>query len=218
MKNTITIPLAFFIFISHPVFADELYPLEVGRYWRYVVEGDGPKSMTNSITRSKTVRGTTWYLLNEWGENFWVRNAPAGQIEAVNLSLDDPPTRKVDELLIYKYPYTVAEPYSLHDDQVVVEEEREVTVPAFPVFPGLAHLLSLAIVSLYVWGSRRRLGAAAEKGSPGALAMWVRLTGADNAQGYLLHSVCRRVSIDRCGSAGLSRPVERQPVPRRIHG
>ena len=130
MKKIIAIPLAFFIFINHSVFADELYPLEVGRYWRYEVEGDGPKSVTNSITRNKTVRGTTWYLLNEWGENFWVRNAPAGQIEAVNLSLDDPPTRKVDELLVYKYPYTVAEPYSLYDDQVVVEEEREVTVPA----------------------------------------------------------------------------------------
>ena len=130
MKRTSTIALAFFIFINPPESADELYPLEVGHYWRYGVEGDGPKSVTNSITRSKTVRGTTWYLLNEWGENFWVRNAPAGQIEAVNLSLDDPPTRKVDELFDYKYPYTVAEPYSLYDDEVVVEEEREVTVPA----------------------------------------------------------------------------------------
>jgi len=116
----------------------ELFPLEVGRYWKYRVTGDNQSVVENQIASSLTIGNTRWFESIEYGEKFWIRNSALGQVEAVNLYTKgenaavfeqlDPKT--LHEELMFKFPAEKGESWSTLDNVIAYEGSQTITVPA----------------------------------------------------------------------------------------
>lgn len=115
----------------------ELFPLEVGSSWTYQV-GDKAALAENTITTSLIIGTTTWYLYQEFGEKFWIRNGPEGQLEAVNLynkgenaaifeKLD---AKSVREELVFRFPANPGESWITLENEIRYEGLRKMDVPA----------------------------------------------------------------------------------------
>ena len=93
------------MFQSLAVFADELYPLKVGNYWKYEVKGKSTYFVTNKVVDKKVIGHKTWYKYIEYGEIYWIRNGKGGQYEAMDwLDNANPKTKPKHEVLFFKYP------------------------------------------------------------------------------------------------------------------
>lgn len=88
--------------------AQNLIPLGLNNYWKYeqttvengkIISIDTVLNRVNGIT---TLNGKEWYLLNEFGDNFIVRNTAAGQMEIDTLSVNE--DGEYDEIVMFKKP------------------------------------------------------------------------------------------------------------------
>lgn len=60
-----------------------LIPLAVGNQWSYI-RTDTDEIAHSQVEKSQSVKGNTWYLYNEFGDRFWVRNEGLNQFEAAD--------------------------------------------------------------------------------------------------------------------------------------
>ena len=60
-----------------------LIPLAVGNTWTYT-RLETNETLQSKVEKSQNLNGTTWYLYNEVGERFWVRNEGMNQYEALD--------------------------------------------------------------------------------------------------------------------------------------
>lgn len=116
-----------------------LFPLVVGHFWIYEIGMDDETStVENKIAASQVIGDTEWFLSIEYGEKFWIRNSPEGQVEAVNLYTKgedaaiferlDPKT--IHEELIFKFPAQAGDNWVTLDNVLRYEGQRIFTVPA----------------------------------------------------------------------------------------
>jgi len=108
-----------------------LYPLEVGKYWKYSVSGSKPYEVENHISRSKEINGKHWFQLIEYGERFWISNSSEGQIEAVNLyETEAEDYRNLDISVIFKFPVNHGDTWNSGGTPVKYIGEKLINVPA----------------------------------------------------------------------------------------
>ena len=115
-----------------------LFPLEVGRYWIYQLDGDKQKTVKNSIASTLTIGETQWFESIEFGEKFWIRNGDEGQMEAVNLYTKDENAaifEKIDpkvihEELMFKFPARPGDTWTTLENLISYEGIETLTVPA----------------------------------------------------------------------------------------
>ena len=123
--------LLLFTFFSPCLFADPLFYFSVGLEWKYQVEGDDKRVVTNAVTDVKTVKGRNWYKLEEYGETFWVGNSSLGQVEAIDFFEGDPgQLDEPEEVLIFKFPAKVGEIWYNVDSPTSYDGVKTLTVPA----------------------------------------------------------------------------------------
>jgi hypothetical protein len=63
---------------------DELIPLQIGNTWEYVNAQGGGELKRTFVDKKQVIDGQEWFLLNEFGSRFWVRNGNRVQYEAVD--------------------------------------------------------------------------------------------------------------------------------------
>lgn len=130
MFSRILLSLLIFSSFSCYALSDSLYPLNVGMYWVYEIDGSENRE-TNKIVSTKSIQGNEWYELIEYGETYWVRNGEAGQLEAVSVFDENAASEQtVEEITVFKYPLQLGESYSSGIDIVKVVGEKVITVPA----------------------------------------------------------------------------------------
>lgn len=135
--HRLLLPLVFLLGACsyHP--AHELFPLGVGSSWTYEV-GTEARRVENTITTSLTIGTTTWYLYQEFGEKFWIRNGPEGQLEAVNLYnkgenaaiFEQLDAKSIREELLFRFPARAGESWVMLENEIRYEGQREMSVPA----------------------------------------------------------------------------------------
>lgn len=95
-------------FISLTLHAQNLIPLKVGNYWKYkqitsvsdsIISID---TVVNSVKKRISLNGKDWFILNEFGDDFVVRNSKLGQVEIDTLSKDI--YGKFKETVMFKNP------------------------------------------------------------------------------------------------------------------
>lgn len=117
-----------------------LIPLKVGNTWNYSLSRYdkagkllGREDATAKVAEEKKVGPKTWYKLNEFGDDFWVRDDAEGQYEAVlNYEEETSPDRRTRESLFYRYPVDETPfKYKLEfGEMTVVSDSTEVTTNA----------------------------------------------------------------------------------------
>lgn len=116
-----------------------LFPLAVGQYWVYEIRaGEQYATVENRITASRRIGEQEWFLSEEFGEKFWIRNSTAGQVEAVNLYTKgehaavfeqlDPKTLR--EELLYRFPAQAGDSWVTLENVLRYEGKKTITVPA----------------------------------------------------------------------------------------
>lgn len=122
-----------------PAAATELYRLETGLYWQYrVIHGQESNTVENNIVGSQRIGNITWFESVEYGERFWIRNTPAGQIEAVNLYtqkdtaaiFEQLDAKALHEELMFKFPATAGDSWTTLENTIHYEGLRSISVPA----------------------------------------------------------------------------------------
>lgn len=124
--------MIFFIFLcTFNGQAEVLAPLTVGNYWKYV--NDKGELSVSKIVKSEMFQGHSWYLLEDFGDMFWIRNGEDGQYELkdqVNIEtipLDEP----INEVLQFKYPIDGFENYFTDYDRIMAKTLYDsIEVPA----------------------------------------------------------------------------------------
>jgi len=116
-----------------------LFPLTVGQYWVYEVSLDDEGVIVeNHIASSQIVGETQWFLSIEYGEKFWIRNTPEGQVEAVNLYtkgenaaiFEQLDTKTLREELLFKFPAQPGDSWIALENILRYEGKKILTVPA----------------------------------------------------------------------------------------
>lgn len=116
-----------------------LFPLAVGEYWVYEISaGNQHRTIENRISASHTIGDTEWFLSVEYGENFWIRNSPEGQVEAVNLYnkgetsavFEQLDAKTIHEELLYKFPVKTGDSWVTLENVLRYEGKKIMTVPA----------------------------------------------------------------------------------------
>jgi len=115
-----------------------LFPLEVGRYWKYQVKGKQESRAENSIAASLKIGNTEWFESIEYGERFWIRNGKQGQVEAVNLYgkgenaavFENIDPKVIHEELMFKFPAEKGESWSTLDNTIRYEGKQIIKVPS----------------------------------------------------------------------------------------
>lgn len=104
-----------------------LMPLAEGNRWTYVSEDDPSVTREAAVLESRTVDGETWYLYEEFGSGYWLRNVGAEQWQAV----EEPDQEAPRQMLALADPATAPDWYP-YDGLVVEYEacEEPMTVPA----------------------------------------------------------------------------------------
>ncbi|MBT29560.1 MAG: hypothetical protein CMO01_07845 [Thalassobius sp.] len=93
---------------SNSLKAQDLIPLKKDNYWVYeqkTIYYNGSEeidTITNSIKEVLNFNDQDWYVLNEFGDDFTVRNTTEGQVELDTFSTDQ--NGKYQEILFYKKP------------------------------------------------------------------------------------------------------------------
>ena len=89
----------------------EVIPLKVGNEWTYEFkvfrdgEIDSVSTITNRVTDSISIEGNTWFVMNEFDADFFLRNNEHGQLEYTpnSLSIDG----KNSQQLFFPYPVSI---------------------------------------------------------------------------------------------------------------
>ena len=130
MKPKIYVVVLILLIVSHHSVGAGLYDLRSGRVWVYAIEG-AEQNATSSIERSIKINDVDWYELVEYGERFWIRNTPQGQVEAANffereINLSEP----IEEIMVFKYPASVGDEWGDMGAKSSYLGLRNVRVPA----------------------------------------------------------------------------------------
>ncbi|UZR98151.1 hypothetical protein [Chondrinema litorale] len=94
--------------VSNSLKAQDLIPLKLDNYWVYeqkTIYYDGSEeidTITNSIKEVLKFNNQDWYVLNEFGDDFTVRNTAEGQVELDTFATDQ--KGNYEEILFYKKP------------------------------------------------------------------------------------------------------------------
>lgn len=139
MEKIITTIILLSLFSS--VFGKDLFEFEVGMSWEYRVSGKQSYNVVNRISMSKMINGKMWFQLTEYGEKFWVRNSPQGQVEAINLNETD--AEKTDDLgveLIFKFPAKSGETWLSYGSLTKYIGIQEMNVPAGKFMCHMYHM------------------------------------------------------------------------------
>lgn len=115
----------------------ELFPLTVGSHWKYQTD-NSPTLIENAIVSSLQIGDTRWFLYREYGEKFWIRNGPEGQLEAVNLYnkgehaaiFEQLDAKSVREELLFRFPAKPGDTWVMLENEIRYEGLRDMTVPA----------------------------------------------------------------------------------------
>ncbi len=108
-KNISQSCLLFFLTVfSFQLQAQDIIPLDLGNYWIYKEETYRSDSLVsidttlNSVTKRIKINNKSFYVLNEFGSEFFVRNTKEGQVEVDTFNIDS--TGKYLETLFWKNP------------------------------------------------------------------------------------------------------------------
>ncbi len=134
-----------FLVLRAPDANAELIPYSVGTIWTYQVEqrneqGEVENTMTDTsrVAGEEFIEGQRWFMVEEFGYEFWVRIGDEGGLEAELLPDPDPESKGFvlqRKQLFFKYPAKKGETYPVGDPDFkqqakVVETDLKVDVPA----------------------------------------------------------------------------------------
>lgn len=116
---------------------DVLIPLAVGNVWEYRDARTGEKAQARVIKRAEA-EGQVWYLYEEFGELYWLRNNGVEQIEAIGQYGNNRIDGALSPATIFRPPAAVAGAYTAPTGDVIEYApcEDPLTVPAgrFPCY------------------------------------------------------------------------------------
>lgn len=103
-----SIILILFTVFSNRSFSQTLVPLEIGNQWVYeqitIASGSvvSTDTITNEIKGSVVLNGKKWFIINEFGDDFMIRNTRKGQLELDTFNTNN--KGKYVEVLIFRKP------------------------------------------------------------------------------------------------------------------
>lgn len=96
-----------------------LVPLAVGNNWKYMENGNKNSIITSSVEKSQNVNGVTWFLYNEMGDRFWVRNVGLEQYESIDsANMDSINISNINEQLVLSKPDGNIKTYYVEQDSI----------------------------------------------------------------------------------------------------
>lgn len=119
----------FLLLCANDMQAQAIIPLHVGNHWVYekasfhagsVIARD---TVTNSVNNSVQVAGNTWYVIQEFGDEFLIRNTPEGQVELDTLAVNA--IGDYTEVLMFRFPRRKPFTYRVYDLNLVTVDSKK---------------------------------------------------------------------------------------------
>ena len=96
-----------------------LVPLAVGNTWKYMENNNEKTIIISSVEKSQSVNGVTWFLYNEMGDRFWVRNQGMEQYESYDsANMDSINFSNINEQLVLAKPDGKIKSYYVEQDLI----------------------------------------------------------------------------------------------------
>jgi len=113
--------------VSEP---NALIPLDIGNRWVFTELGNNATHIVNVI-KSSTANDNTWYLYNEFGDKFWLRNHNGYQYEAIDAFDKELPNSVTYSEIVFYPPDKTPDTYKSSGGDIKYSKcEKPLTVPA----------------------------------------------------------------------------------------